>query len=119
MKGIMKDIRRRPMLIVMAVALLALTACGSPGVSNEDAEAIRDDLATVRERLDEIEQQVDSLETGDADREEIAAAVREALEDARQRTDQAREDLEEPEPEPIDEGAGDPLAPADDGAPAF
>lgn len=110
--------RRTTMLSGLALALLfLLAACGSPGVSNEDAEEMRDTLAGVQDRLDEIEDTVAELEEDDVDAQAVAEAVREALADARDTTESVREDLEPPEPEPLPEdggggGALDPAAPA-------
>lgn len=121
---------KRLMPYLMGFALLGLVACDAGGVTDEDANAIREDLDTVQQRLDEIEDQMSSLEAGDADEEEVATAVREAVEDARAETQEAQENLEPPQDPAadggLDGGAGDPLAPEGDGmeqtdpnAPAF
>lgn len=101
---------RRPrntlLLVLGAGLLLALGACASPGLSDEEAEALRDELTTVRDRLDDMESEMQALEEDEeADAEAIAQAVREAIQEARETTDQVREELEPPE-EPAP--AGDP-----------
>lgn len=116
----MNEILRRPILIVVGLALLALVACDGGGMNDEARTAIQDDLTSVQDRLDEIESQMADLESGDADQEAIAAAVRDALAEARANTEEAQANLEPAEADPaVDAPAGDPLAPADPAQPAF
>jgi len=110
--------RRIPILAAAAVVVaLLLAACGSPGVSAEDAEVLRDELGTVNDRLDDIEAQIAELERDEVDAEQVAAAVREAIAEARATTDAVRGELEPPEPEtfetaPLDTGPANPGTPA-------
>lgn len=82
-----------------ALGLLAVSACGPSGLSNEEAEALRDELSTVEERLDEIETEVAALESGDADAEEVASNARNAAQDAKDTVSSVRSEMEPP-PEP-------------------
>jgi len=115
----MKAIRstRPTVLAGLALALgLALAACG--GVSQQDVDAIRDQLEVVERRLDDVHGMLVAMH------DEVDGAATEIVDEAQQELDETRAmladvlaELAPPPPPPPPEA--DPMAPAEPGAPAF
>ncbi len=111
--------KRTTLTAAAAVSLLLfLAACGSPGLSADEAEQLRGDLATVQDRVDDLDARIADLAAGDADAEEAASEMESLLAEVRTLTEEVREGLRPPEPEPAPDpldgggGVGDPAAPA-------
>lgn len=96
-----------------AAMLLALTACGDPGISREDADMLREQIRAVNERLDRVEENVEALADAAMSELEVlddSSAIEELLADARTEVRNAKSELSDletrlapPEPDvPLD-----------------
>lgn len=111
--------RRTPWLVTLAaVTALALAACGSPGMSDDEVAAIRDQLHAVEQRLDEVHALLVSARSElDAEAVEVIGEAQRGLGDGMDALSNVLAELAPPPPPP----AADPLpgeAP-NPGAPAF
>src|SRR5690606_17032707 len=79
-----------------AAMLLALTACGDPGISREDADMLREQIRAVNERLDRVEENVEALADAAMSELEVlddSSAIEELLADARTEVRNAKSEL--------------------------
>ena len=105
---------RRTTITSMAAALvlaLVLVACGPSGMSEADANDIRNQLQDIHARLDAIESTVEQHASDSDNGEELVAEVQQELDTARTVLAQVDERLAPPPPPPADDFGADPLAP--------
>ncbi|MFO7544115.1 MAG: hypothetical protein R6W77_01315 [Trueperaceae bacterium] len=88
---------RRFVLAFLTVALVfALTACGDPGISREDADMLREQIRGVSERLDRVEEHVEALADAALSELEVlddSSVIEELLADARTEVRNAKSEL--------------------------
>lgn len=105
--------RRATIRSVAAAVLLALVlaACGPGGMTEADADDIRNQLQDIHVRLDAIENTVEQHASEAENGEELVAEVQQELDTARTVLAQVDERLAPPPPPPADDFGADPMAP--------
>lgn len=108
----------RPIALAGIALTLGLTLAACGGVSQQDVDAIRDQLEVVERRLDDVHGMLVAMH------DEVDCAATEIVDEAQQELDETRAlladvlaELAPPPPPPPPEA--DPMAPAAPGAPAF